>query len=226
MCVVRQLRDGALLVAKIDHDPNEKDILEFLHSQEPSSDRIIPLIGSIVSNIGPGVLLPLRQTVLALFRNPYEYSAWYVSFSAELVEAVAFLHGLGVAHRDIKPDNLVYTSTQSLQLIDFELAIRVKGADDLVGEAVGTEGFMAPEMEDKYGEALPHSPIKADRWSCGRTMMRLLSYSDREPEARFQALDDLARQLTSNHPNDRPDLSRLQEQSPQQERDVNDISGR
>lgn len=211
------------MVAKVDHNLDEMKILQFLHSREPPSDHIIPLIGLISSTIGRGVLLPLRRIVLQLFERPGEHSTLFLPFGEDLIKAVAFLHYHNVAHCDIKPDNLVYTSTFHLQLIDFELAIRVSGADHLVDEIVGTEGFRAPDMQDTNGDSRLHSPIKADRWSCGITVLRLLAASDREPAGRFQALDNLAHELMSDHPKDRPDLSKLYKPSHHNKRDTDEF---
>ncbi|KIY53584.1 kinase-like protein, partial [Fistulina hepatica ATCC 64428] len=85
----------------------------------------------------------------------------------DLMKGLAFLHRHNVAHRDIKPDNLVYTDAFRLELIDFDVAIRVWGAGQLVEEDVGTDQYKAPEMRDGYGRPQAHSPIRADRWSCG-----------------------------------------------------------
>ncbi|PNH00157.1 Serine/threonine-protein kinase PLK4, partial [Tetrabaena socialis] len=62
-----------------------------------------------------------------------------------LLEAVAHLHAGGVCHRDIKPDNLLFTQDWRLVLGDFGIAINL-----LLERAVtraGTVGFMAPEVE-------------------------------------------------------------------------------
>ncbi|KAI0286164.1 kinase-like domain-containing protein, partial [Russula brevipes] len=84
--------------------------------------------------------------------------------SEDVIAGVMFLHRYNVAHRDIKPENLVYTDTFRVQIIDFELAIRVQGEDD-----VGTDDYRAPETYGK-GRPKPYSPIRADRWSCGRVV--------------------------------------------------------
>lgn len=223
VCIVRRLQDGKQLVAKVDHNPDERKIIEFLHSIIPSSDHIIPLIGSISSNFGPGILLPLRQTVLALFGRAKEHRSRFLPLGEDLIQAVAFLHRHNVAHLDIKPDNLVYTDSFCLELIDFELAIRVDGVDYLTDEVVGTPEFMAPEMHEEDGEPSFYSPILADRWSCGFTVLRILSFSDQEPAGRFQALNSLAHELMSDDPTNRPDLNKLREPSHHIKRDADEF---
>ncbi|GAA2425343.1 serine/threonine-protein kinase [Streptomyces mauvecolor] len=65
---------------------------------------------------------------------------------AALAEGLASVHGYGVTHRDLKPQNVIL-SPQGPQLIDFGIA---KGAGDTAltqtGYASGTPGFTAPEV--------------------------------------------------------------------------------
>ncbi|KIY47765.1 kinase-like protein, partial [Fistulina hepatica ATCC 64428] len=85
----------------------------------------------------------------------------------DFMKGVAFLHRHYVAHRDIKPDNLVCCAdTFRLELIDFECAIQVWDEYDEVDEEVGTDMYRAPETKE-CGRPQPYSPIFADRWSCG-----------------------------------------------------------
>ncbi|KAF8257687.1 kinase-like domain-containing protein, partial [Lactarius quietus] len=87
-----------------------------------------------------------------------------------LIEGLAYLHKHNVAHRDIKPNNLVCDNNCRLQIIDFDLAIMVHDENMESDEYCGTEGWTAPEMGKQAGSTLMYSPIKADRWSCGRVL--------------------------------------------------------
>ncbi|KAH9952844.1 kinase-like domain-containing protein, partial [Russula dissimulans] len=83
-----------------------------------------------------------------------------------LIRGVAFLHKLCIAHRDIKPDNLLVDQEICLKIIDFDIAMQVKDEDEEVDGQCGTKHWIAPEIEEK----LMYSPIKADRWSTGRVL--------------------------------------------------------
>jgi len=62
-------------------------------------------------------------------------------------------------------DNLVYSPEFGLQIIDFDVAVKLDKDTDMVEDIVGTEGYMAPEIDKERG--LAYSPLKADSWSCG-----------------------------------------------------------
>ncbi|KAF9234141.1 kinase-like domain-containing protein, partial [Melanogaster broomeanus] len=86
----------------------------------------------------------------------------------QLVEAVAFMHRHGVAHLDIKPQNvLIPVHGGRLSIIDFSIAAFVRNPQTRFKGTGGTEGYMAPEVVADHGT---YDPIRADLWSCGKTL--------------------------------------------------------
>ncbi len=64
----------------------------------------------------------------------------------EMVCSVAYLHKVGIAHRDLKLENFVLENKEpgaALKLIDFGLSRRV---GDGIGGRAGTSYYMAPEV--------------------------------------------------------------------------------
>lgn len=59
---------------------------------------------------------------------------------ANLVEGLAYLRELRVAHLDIKPSNIVYTDNVRLRVIDFDTVVRVGFEDEMVEGVCGTRG--------------------------------------------------------------------------------------
>lgn len=87
----------------------------------------------------------------------------------QILLAVAHLHGLGVVHRDLKLENVVYERRDSddLKLIDFGMATRWDGKTPMSVKC-GSLQYVSPEvLAGSYGE-------KADLWSVGVMAYMLL----------------------------------------------------
>jgi serine/threonine-protein kinase len=77
----------------------------------------------------------------------------------ELAEALAYIHGRGIVHCDLKPAHVMFRADQAV-LIDFGVAALVSG-DPLAGaELAGSPAWMSPEQLD----GLPARPC-FDIWS-------------------------------------------------------------
>lgn len=84
---------------------------------------------------------------------------------------VADIHNAGCIHRDIKPENIRFDAENCLKIFDFGLA-RAPSADAATEGAVGTPGYMAPELcVDDYNTAEFTQAI--DVYAFAATMLRL-----------------------------------------------------
>jgi serine/threonine protein kinase len=82
---------------------------------------------------------------------------------AQLLPALMALHARGLAHLDVKPDNVVLRDARPV-LIDFGSARRI-GSEQLAGHPVGTEGYASPAQE-----ACEPVSAEMDLYSLGRTL--------------------------------------------------------
>jgi serine/threonine protein kinase len=194
--VYRSLNPAEEFVAKkVGKRSNELDILRYLDSIERKSDHVI----AIVDSFDGWVVLPKLVTIMDHARTARkQIESKIVQVCWGLIEGVAYLHGLCIAHRDIKPDNLLVERDLCLKIIDFDVAMQVEDEDQQVDDRCGTKGWMAPEVEKKSR----HSPIRADRWACGRVLLYLLNEFKNEDES----LTAFARCLIAYDPKQRPSL--------------------
>jgi eukaryotic-like serine/threonine-protein kinase len=109
----------------------------------------------------------------------------------EIAWALAYAHGQGVIHRDVKPDNIMLeTSTGRALVADFGIAGQVSGAAALDGgEVIGTPEFMSPEQA--LGEQVD---AKSDLYGLG--VVGYFALSGRLPFTGTKASEVLAKQVT------------------------------
>ena len=138
-----------------------------------------------------------------------------------LASALAYCHGQGIAHRDVKPANIFMTNYGRPKLGDFGLSAFMSQSQ-LVKDVCGSLSFLSPEILS--GE--PFCPFKADVWALGVTMYQMLTGSipwsdeitsagpERPPVEYPDTLPADAREMISAmlqlNPDDRPTMAELQ----------------
>ncbi|MFY1690104.1 protein kinase domain-containing protein [Plantactinospora sp. WMMB782] len=93
-----------------------------------------------------------------------------VEICAQVAEALAAAHRLGIVHRDITPANIMMTAIGA-KVLDFGIATQVGAPDeDEDGETFGTPAYVAPERLD----GLPAQPA-TDTYSLGVLLYETLT---------------------------------------------------
>jgi hypothetical protein len=67
-----------------------------------------------------------------------------VTVSAQVAAALAAAHARGIVHRDVKPGNVMVT-TSGVKLVDFGISAAVGEIEGRDGELLGTPAYLAPE---------------------------------------------------------------------------------
>jgi WD40 repeat protein len=98
----------------------------------------------------------------------------------QVAEALAFAHGTGIIHRDVKPSNLLLDDQGNVWIADFGLASAFEGDDGLTetGDVMGTYRFMAPERFDGVT-----NDKRGDVYALGVTLYELLTLKQLFPES-------------------------------------------
>lgn len=121
----------------------------------------------------------------------------------QLLEGVAYLHTLGLAHRDLKLDNCVLTTDGILKIIDFGSAVIFKypyerhSRDEiqLCHGVVGSDPYLAPEVLTSLNA---YNPQPVDLWSiaiiyCCMTLKRFpwkIPSPEKDNSFRLYSMDD------------------------------------
>ncbi|MCV7290898.1 protein kinase [Mycolicibacterium wolinskyi] len=139
-----------------------------------------------------------------------------IGYMLEILPALAYLHSIGLAYNDLKPENIMITEAQ-LKLIDLGAVSRLNS----YGYLYGTPGYQAPEIvrtgptvatdiytvgrtlaaltldlrtrRGRYVDGLPsEDPVLATYDSFGRLLRRAI---DPDPRRRFASADEMSGQL-------------------------------
>ncbi|KAJ9206710.1 hypothetical protein DTO166G4_2909 [Paecilomyces variotii] len=98
---------------------------------------------------------------------------------AELGCALRYIHGQGIVHRDVKPDNVLLDSEGHVHLADFNVASDFKPSKPLTSKS-GTLAYLAPEVYEGNGYL-----CEVDWWSLGVTFYECI-YNKRPFDGRSQ----------------------------------------
>jgi serine/threonine-protein kinase HSL1, negative regulator of Swe1 kinase len=91
-------------------------------------------------------------------------------YHRQILLALAYLHSVGVAHRDIKLENILVTADRKVaKLCDFGLATFFS-AGDKCAEYCGSPHYAAPEIL----MGTPYNPAATDMWSCGVVLFAMV----------------------------------------------------
>src|SRR2546421_7775242 len=113
----------------------------------------------------------LRHRLLRDRKLPLETA---LHIARDVADALAFAHGQGIIHPDIKPQNILPSGEHAI-VADFGIARAISAAGSLTltqaGQPIGSPGYKSPEA----AMALPDPAARPDNHSLGRRPVEMLA---------------------------------------------------
>lgn len=146
-------RIDALKILTGRHTGTDEQAQRFLREIQLQASLSHPNIVAVHNafRTGEGVALIMEMVhgeplsgILKRGRVPFESG---VSYVLGILSALAYAHGHGIIHRDVKPENIIITPDGSVKLTDFGLA-RSPASPHFTqsGEFAGSPSYMSPEQ--------------------------------------------------------------------------------
>ena len=92
----------------------------------------------------------------------------------QLISGIEYMHEIGIAHRDLKLENILLNNKKDIKIIDFGLSNSYdKNSDELLHSSCGSPCYAAPEMI----KGIEYRGINTDIWSSGIILYLMLCKS-------------------------------------------------
>lgn len=103
----------------------------------------------------------------------------------QVAGALAYAHNAGIAHRDVKPENIFVTRAGNVRLLDFGIARIKESTMTATGVVLGTPAYMSPEQV-----AGKKADRRSDVFAAGTVFYELLSGERAFPGTRVNEIFD------------------------------------
>jgi len=152
---VTRFEQEALTIARLDH-PNIVSIFDVGRTGDGRLYYVMPYLPN--GDLSTRDLRDDEAQVVAIIRS--------------LARALGYAHKLGIIHRDVKPENVLFDKLDRPLLADFGIALAAEGFARVTreGSTIGSSGYMSPEQS--RGFAIDG---RADLYSLGVVAYEMLS---------------------------------------------------
>lgn len=134
----------------------------------------------------------LQKLIRSRQNSPWSEQQLY-NYFYQLIDALAYLESLNLAHRDIKPQNIFVTQSENLVVGDLG-SLKVNSLQ--LHTIAGTPLYLSPLLRIHFmqyqgglsGKTCQHDPIKSDVYSLGLTFLEMASLKGVEDLINLQKL--------------------------------------
>lgn len=167
--------EGMPVALKVPHaDKLDRDALSLIHKEvrltaRLDHDNILPLRNAMMVDGYFVIATPLGEQTLT-DRLRYRLGPkTALSYTGQLLDALAYAHEERIIHCDIKPDNVILFPRGQVRLADFGIARVALRTRTIMGSGQGTVGYIAPE------QALGKLSFRSDVFSMGLLIYRMFA---------------------------------------------------
>ncbi|MBL0141917.1 MAG: protein kinase [Betaproteobacteria bacterium] len=153
--VISRFRHEAEAVGRLTH-PRIAAIYDFIET-----DELACIVMELVN--GKSLAHHLKEVTQYGFKDTWE-------IIRQMLDGLAYSHGQGVIHRDLKPGNVLINDDGRIKITDFGVARIDTSTLTVMGDIVGTPHYMAPEQFSGL-EATP----RTDLYQVGVMLYELLT---------------------------------------------------
>ena len=205
--IAQRIEDGQYVVSK--KMKGEENIrtaeAEANLQREAAGENILPVYNTIqleealyhfmpLAGLGDGSVI---QQQLAMLSHSKLATEILTHVFKDLLTGLNTLHGKGIYHLDIKPDNLVFTKDGTGYITDFGCA-RASATPQIPSNAIGDTRYYSPERLQARRVSTTFDGEKADLWAAGVALLQIIKNMD--PHQLFEMPGQFALRVQSCTP--------------------------
>jgi serine/threonine protein kinase len=119
---------------------------ELLYGRDLSHPNLNPVVDWLELAGRPGVTMPYVPGLRLSSWSPVASEReWFLTAFSGVLSALAYLHDLGIVHRDVKPENILVDRQGHAVLVDYDLATSLEAGGETF-TAAGTVAYLSPEQ--------------------------------------------------------------------------------
>ena len=205
--VAQRIEDGQYVVSKKvkGYENIKASEAEANLQKDAAGENILPIFNTIklenalyhfmpLAGLGDGSVI---QQQLAMLSHSKLATEILTHVFKDLLTGLNTLHGKGIYHLDIKPDNLVFTKDGTGYITDFGCA-RASATPQIPSNAIGDTRYYSPERLQARRVSTTFDGEKADLWAAGVALLQIIKNMD--PHQLFEMPGQFALRVQSCTP--------------------------